>query len=55
MQSVNKDMQLKGWSFVVGLNFSESGSREIMKAFDYFCYINGRFPKDNDLVSAPYR
>ena len=44
MQSV------KGWSF---LKFSESSSRHIMKAFDYFYYINGRFPADNNLISAP--
>ena len=50
MQSVDKNMQLNDWSF---LNFSENDSREKMKPFDYFYYINRRLPTDNNLISAP--
>ena len=50
LQSVDKYMKLNGWSF---LNLSENGIREIMKAFDSFYYVNGRFPINNNLISAP--
>ena len=50
MKSVDKDKKLNGWSF---LNFSESSSREIMKAFNCFYYIKGRFRTDNNLISVP--
>ena len=42
-----RDMQLYGWSF---FNFSQSSSREILKAFDYFHFINGRFLADDNLI-----
>ena len=47
---VVKAMQLNSCSF---LKFSKSTSREILKDFDYFSYIDGRFPEDDNLVNEP--
>ena len=41
-------MKINGWDF---LNFSESKSREIMKAYDYFCYIKGHFLLGDNLIT----
>lgn len=43
-------MKLNGPSF---LNLSDSIIRKIMKAFNYFYYVNGKFPINNNLSSAP--
>ena len=43
-------MQPNGWSF---LRFSKGTSREILKAFDNFNYINGRLTSDDNLVNVP--
>ena len=44
-------MQLNGWKF---LNFKEyANSIELMKAYGYFFYINGRFPADDDRITVP--
>ena len=43
-------MRLNGPGF---LNLSDSIIRKIMKAFNYFCYINGKFPINYNLSSAP--
>ena len=37
------------------LYISEIESRKIIKAFNYFYYIGGRFPTNNDLITAPGR
>ena len=50
MQYVVENMKLNGWSFV---NLSENVSREVMKVFDYFYYVNGRFLTKNNLIGAP--
>lgn len=42
-------MQPNGWSF---LRFSKGTSREILKAFDNFNYINGRLTSDDNLVNV---
>ena len=47
---VVKAMQLNSCSF---LKFSKSTSREILKDFDYFSYIDGRFPAHDNLVNEP--
>lgn len=44
--AINRHLQLNWWFF---LDFAESNSKEIMKAFDYFFHINGRFPVDEEL------
>ena len=43
-------MQPNDWSF---LRFSKGTSREILKAFDNFNYINGRLTSDDNLVNVP--
>lgn len=43
-------MKLNGPSF---LNLSDSIIRKIMKAFNYFYYVNGKFPINKNLSSAP--
>ena len=46
IDSIDRDMQLNGWTC---LNFAESKDREVMKAYDYLHYINGRFLGDDNL------
>ena len=41
-------MQINGWAF---LNFVESKGRKIMKAYDYFYYIKGRFLLGDNLIT----
>ena len=47
---IDRDMQLNDWIY---LNFAESKRREIMRAYDYLYYINGRFPADDNLITLP--
>ena len=35
------------------MDLIEAKGRELLKAFDYFYYINGRFLLDNNLVTVP--
>ena len=50
IESVMEDVRLNDWA---KLDISESGTREIMKAFDYINYINVRLPTNNDLITVP--
>ena len=49
MKSIMENIRLHRQAI---LDISESGSRKTMKAFDFFYYINGRFPTNNDLITA---
>ena len=41
--------QLNDWSFLI---ISQNNSTEMIKAFDYFYYINGRFPVEDNLFNV---
>ena len=43
-------MQLNDWIY---LDFAESKRREIMRTYDYFYYIKGRFPANDNLITLP--
>ena len=48
---IYKDMQLNDWKF---LNFKEyANTIEIMKGYDYFFYINERFPAEGNTITVP--
>ena len=47
-ETTDRDVQLGSWIY---LDLAESKSREIMKAYDCFYYINGRFPPVDNLIT----
>lgn len=49
-KAINKDIKLDGCRLVDILDYSDS--KKLMKFTDYFYYISGRFPPENELVDA---
>lgn len=47
-ETTDRDVQLSSWIY---LDLAESISREVMKVYDCFYYINGRFPQDDNLIT----
>ena len=43
-------MQINGWTF--SYFQKENNSREMVSAYDYFLYINGRFPAEENLINV---
>ena len=48
-EAIDRDMQLNGWT---NLELVEANCRYLLKAIDYFYYVNGYFPTNDNLVTA---
>ena len=48
-EAIDRDIQLNGWT---NLELVEANGRYLLKAIDYFYYVNGYFPADDNLVTA---